>query len=276
MASNIDRWAAIDERATLGQDLKIGPFAVIEGDVILEDGCVVGPHAYLTGHTRIGRGTVIHTGAIIGDAPQDLHYQGEKSYTEIGEDCVIREYVTIHRGTEEGSCTKVGNKVLLMAFSHLGHNCQIGDNVVIANATLLAGRVQVERNAFISAGCMVHQFVRIGRLAMIGGGNPVVQDVPPFCMLQEKCIQGLNAVGLRRANWSDEASSALKSAVKIYFFEGLNRINAEAKIRSEVPLHPEVEEFLSFVEATTRGITSGRVSRHAVRNNEVVAQQEKG
>lgn len=268
MTSIIDRRAAIDEKATLGQNVKVGPFAVIEGDVTLEDDCVVGPHAYLTGHTRIGRGTVIHTGAIIGDAPQDLHYNGEKSYTEIGENCIIREYVTIHRGTEEDSCTKVGNNVMLMAFSHLGHNCLIGDNVVIANATLLAGRVQVERNAFISAGCMVHQFARIGRLAMVGGGSAVVQDVPPFCMMQEKCIQGLNAVGLRRANWSAEASDAIKSAVKIYFFAGLNRMNAVAQIRAEVPLLPEVEEFIAFVEATKRGITSGRPARHTAANRD--------
>ncbi len=261
MASKIDRWAAISEGATLGQDVKIGPFAVIESDVILADGCEVGSHAYLTGHTRIGRGTVIHTGAIIGDAPQDLHYNGEKSFTEIGERCTIREYVTIHRGTEEGSCTKVGNNVLLMAFSHLGHNCQVGDNVVIANASLLAGRVQVECNAFISAGCMLHQYVRVGRLAMVGGGNTVIQDVPSFCLLQEKYIQSLNVIGLRRAKWSEEASDAMKTAFKIYFFQGLNRMNAVAKIRAEVAPLAEVEEFIAFVETTTRGITSGRPPR---------------
>jgi UDP-N-acetylglucosamine acyltransferase len=126
---------------------------------------------------------------------------------------------------------------------------------------LLAGRVEVERNAFISAGCMVHQFARIGRLAMVGGGNPVTQDVPPFCMLQEKSIQGINAVGLRRANWSAEARDAIRDAVKIYFFEGLNRINALEKIRAEVDLLPEVQEFITFIENTKRGIMQGRAPK---------------
>ena len=261
MSSKIDSRAVISTSAVIGDNVEISPFAVIEAGVQLDDGCKVGPHAFLTGDTRIGKGTVIHTGAVIGDAPQDLNYKGARSQTEIGENCIIREYVTIHRGTEEGSCTRVGNNVMLMAFSHLGHNCQIGDNVVVANATLMGGRVEVARNAFISAGCMAHQFVRIGRLAMIGGGNAVGQDVPPFCILQDNCIQGINAVGLRRANFSDQVKEAIKEAVRIYFFEGLNRINALEKIRTEVPQLPEIAEFCQFVEGTKRGIMQARAGR---------------
>ena len=261
MSSKIDPRAVVSAGAEIGSNVEIGPFAVIESGVRLHDDCKVGPHAFLTGDSDIGRGTVIHTGAIIGDEPQDLHYNGEQSRTLIGENCTIREYVTIHRGTEEGSCTRVGNNVMLMAFSHLGHNCQIGDNVVIANATLLAGRVEVQRNAFISAGCMAHQFVRVGRLAMVGGGNGVGQDVPPFCTLQDKCIQGINAIGLRRAGFSDEAKDAIKEAVHIYFFEGLNRINALEKIRAELPQLPEIVEFCDFIEETKRGITQARSNR---------------
>jgi UDP-N-acetylglucosamine acyltransferase len=262
ISSKVDSRAAVSEGAKLGKGVEIGPFAVIEENVILEDGCKIGPHAFLTGNTKIGQGTIIHTGAIIGDRPQDLNYNDEHSYTEIGSNCIIREYVTIHRGTETDSYTRVGNNVMLMAFSHLGHNCQIADNVVIANATLLAGRVEVERNAFISAGCLVHQFARIGRLAMIGGGNPVTQDVPPFCMLQDKCIQGLNSIGLRRAKWSDAAKDAMKDAMKIYFYQGLNRINALEKIRNEVELLPEVLEFITFIENTTRGIMQARAAKN--------------
>ncbi len=261
MSCKIDSRAAVAEGVKIGQDVEIGPFAVIDSNVEIGDGCKIGPHVYLTGNTSIGKGTVIHTGAIIGDAPQDVNYKGEQSFTAIGNNCTIREYVTIHRGTETDSYTRVGNNVMLMAFSHLGHNCLIGDNVIIANATLLAGRVEVERNAFISAGCMVHQFARIGRLAMIGGGNAVIQDVPPFCMLQESCVQGVNAVGLRRANWSEEARDTLRDAVKIFFFEGLNRINALEKIRQEVKLLPEVEEFIIFIENTKRGIQQGRAAK---------------
>ncbi|MDD3952931.1 MAG: acyl-ACP--UDP-N-acetylglucosamine O-acyltransferase [Lentisphaeria bacterium] len=258
MSCKIDSRAAVAEGVKIGQDVEIGPFAVIDSNVEIGDGCKIGPHVFLTGNTRIGKGTVIHTGAIIGDEPQDIHYNGEKSFTVIGEGCTIREYVTIHRGTEEDSYTRVGDHVMLMAFSHLGHNCQIGDQVIVANATLLAGRVEVERNAFISAGCMVHQFARVGRLAMIGGGNTITQDVPPFCMLQDKGIQGVNAIGLRRADWSAEARDAIRDAVKIYFFEGLNRINALEKIRAEVKLLPEIQEFITFIENTKRGIEQGR------------------
>lgn len=262
MSAKIDARAAVAAGAVIGAEVEIGPFAVIDAGVTLGDGCKIGPHAYLTGNTTIGAGTVIHCGAIIGDAPQDVHYDGAESYTEIGSHCTIREYVTIHRGTEAGSVTRVGDHVLLMAFSHLGHNCQIGDHVVIANATLLAGRVEVERNAFISAGCMVHQYARVGRLAMIGGGSVVGQDVPSFCLLQDGYIQGPNQVGLRRANWPDTARDAIRDVIKIFFFRGLNRMNAIAQVKAEVPLLPEVEEFLEFAEKTRRGITAGRL-RHA-------------
>ncbi|NMA19694.1 MAG: acyl-ACP--UDP-N-acetylglucosamine O-acyltransferase [Lentisphaerae bacterium] len=272
MSCKIDSRASVAEGVKLGCDVEISPFAVIDSNVEIGDGCKIGPHVFLTGHTHIGKGTVIHTGASIGDEPQDVHYSGAKSFTVIGEGCTIREYVTIHRGTEEDSYTRVGNHVMLMAFSHLGHNCQIGDHVTVANATLLAGRVEVERNAFISAGCMVHQFARIGRLAMVGGGNPITQDVPPFCMLQEKSIQGINAVGLRRANWSAEARDAIRDAVKIYFFEGLNRINALEKIRAEVVPLPEIQEFITFIENTKRGITQGR----ALKNNSAAGDAAEG
>ena len=255
MASSIHPSAIIAPGAEIGNDVTIGPYAVIEEHVRLGDRCVIGPHVYLTGHTAIGGGTNIHAGAVIGDEPQDLHYNGELSYVDIGENCVIREYVTIHRGTEEGSHTVVGNNVLLMAFVHLGHNCQIGDEVVIANASLLAGRVEVAPHAFISGDVKVHQFVRIGRLAMVGGGNAVKQDVPPFCLLQENVIQSPNIVGLRRSGLDDATRHAIRNAIKIYFFNGLNRMNAMAEIREKVPDLPEVREFLDFVGSTTRGIT---------------------
>jgi UDP-N-acetylglucosamine acyltransferase len=257
MSCNIDPRAAISPDAQLGENVTVGPFAVIGPKVQVGDNCVIGPHVNLSGRTTIGRGTKIHVGANIGDEPQDLHYNGELSYVDIGENCVIREYVTIHRGTEEGSHTVVGNNVLLMAFVHLGHNCQIGDEVVIANASLLAGRVEVAPHAFISGDVKVHQFVRIGRLAMIGGGNAVKQDVPPFCLLQDNAIQSPNIVGLRRSGLDDATRHAIRNAIKIYFFNGLNRMNAMAEIREKVADLPEIREFLDFVGSTSRGITAG-------------------
>ncbi|MBP1582502.1 MAG: acyl-ACP--UDP-N-acetylglucosamine O-acyltransferase [Victivallales bacterium] len=261
MACKIDSRAAIAPGAQLGTNVEIGPFAVVDENVQIGDGCRIGPHVHLTGWTTIGANTSIHAGAVIGDEPQDLHYNGEKSFTVIGDNCTIREYVTIHRGTEEGSATRVGNNVLLMALCHLGHNCQIEDDVVIANSTLLAGRVEVGRHAFISGACAIHQFVHIGRLAMVGGGNAFGQDVPPFCMLQLGCIHGPNMIGLRRAGWDEQLRDDVREAIKIYFFGGLNTPNALAEIRAKVTMHPEIEEFISFIEKTKRGVMRGHLSK---------------
>ena len=250
--------AVVAPGARLGNNVTVGPFAVIDENVVVGDNCVIGPHVYLTGHTTLGEGTKVHNGAVVGDAPQDLHYQGETTYVDIGRNCVIREYVTIHRGTDPGTRTVIGDNVMLMAFSHVGHNCQIANNVVVANATLLAGHVQVGERAFISANCMVHQFVRIGRLAMVGGGNAMNQDLPPFCLLQKDEVLGTNIVGLRRAGLSDTARNALHQAVKTYFFYNLPRMNAIEKIRNEVEPCPEIQEFIDFVMETKRGIVPGR------------------
>ena len=254
----IDSTACIAKGAVIGENVEIAPYAVIDANVTIGDGCRIGPHAYITGYTTIGKNTQIHAGAVLGDSPQDVHYHDERSYLDIGENCIFREYVTVHRGTEEDSHTVIGNNVMLMAFSHLGHNCIISDNVIVANATLLAGRVTVGERAFVSAGVMVHQFVRIGRLAMIGGGNHITQDVPPFCMLQDEEVQGPNVVGLRRAGFEEINRNALRSAIKIFFCYGLSRQEACDRIRAEVEVTPEVQEFIDFVMTTKRGVCPGR------------------
>jgi len=253
--------AVIDPKAELGVGVEIAPFAVIDANVRVGDACVIGPHVHLAGHTTLGAGTRIHAGAVIGDRPQDTHYADEVTYTDIGSHCVIREYVTVHRGTVEGSRTVIGNQVMLMCFVHLGHNCQIEDGVVVANGTMLAGHVHVGPRAFISGGVLVHQFVRIGRLAMIGGGNGIGQDIPPFCMLQFEQIQGPNVVGLRRSGMDEPTRSAVRSAIKTYFFSGLNRVHAIEEIRKASPDCPEVAEFIAFVESTRRGITPGHMTK---------------
>lgn len=249
--------AVISPAARIGADVEIGPFAVIDGDVEVGDGCRIGPHAHLTGHTRIGSGTKIHTGAVIGDEPQDLHYDGGESYTVIGRNCALREYVTIHRGAKAGTSTVVGDNVMLMAFAHLGHNCILGSDVVVANATLLAGHVEVGERAFISGGVLVHQFCRIGRLAMVGGGSGLGQDVPPFCMFQWSHIVGPNTIGLRRAGFGPDTRLAVRGAIKTYFFSHMNRLNALESIRRDYGSEPAVAEFVQFIEGTRRGISSG-------------------
>lgn len=250
--------AVIEPGAELGVDVTVGPYSVVEGDVRIGDGCVIGPHVHLAGHTTLGAGTRVHAGAVVGDIPQDAHYDGSVTYTDIGSSCVIREYVTIHRGSVEGTRTVVGDHSMLMGFVHLGHNCRIADQVVIANGTILAGHVDVGSRAFISASVLIHQFVRVGRLAMIGGGNGIGQDIPPFCMLQFDQIQGPNAVGLRRGGFKEPVRSAIRGAIKTYFFSGLNRLNALKEIRQTVHRCPEVDEFVEFIEETSRGITPGR------------------
>ena len=251
--------AIVAPGAELGSDVAVGPYAVIEEHVTLEDGCRVGPHAHLSGHTRIGAGTQIHTGAVVGGVPQDVNYTGGESYTVVGPKSIIREYVTIHRGTDPGSTTEIGGGVMLMAMCHVGHNCCLGDNVVIANATLLAGHVQLGERAFLSGNVMVHQFVRIGPVAMIHAGEPVSQDVPPYCMLAERRIRGPNTIGLRRAGMDPDTRTAIRGAIKAYYGEGLNRHNALKKIQEEHGDVPEVAVFCEFIATTERGVMPGRL-----------------
>jgi UDP-N-acetylglucosamine acyltransferase len=226
--------------------------------VTIGDDCRLGPHVYVTGHTRIGAGTVIHQGAVIGDEPQDLHYDAEESYTQVGTKCVIREYVTIHRGVMPGSITMVGNGVMLMGMVHVAHNCQIADNVIVANATLLAGHVQIGYRAFLSGAVGVHQFVRIGSMAMVGGMEKVTQDVPPFSVQVGGLVRGANTIGLRRAGVSAEARQAIRGALKLYYRHGLNRQNAVACIEEQYGTVVEVRELVRFIETTKRGLAPGR------------------
>jgi len=248
--------AVIENGAELGVDVAIGPYSVIGPDARLGDRCVIGARASVFGHTTVGAETKIHSGAVVGDEPQDYSFDGLVSYTDIGDSCVIREYVTIHRGAGEGTRTVIGDGSMLMTFVHIGHNCKIGKQVAMANATTLAGHVEVEDNAFFSAYGLVHQFTRIGRRAMVGPRAIITQDVPPFCMFARTGISGPNTVGLKRAGLSPVVRKALRQAVKIYFFQGLNRQNALDRIATEVPSSPELDEFCEFIRITKRGIAT--------------------
>lgn len=250
--------AIVSPQAEIGNEVEVGPYAVIDAGVVINDRCKIGPRVTLLGHTKIGAGTVIHTGAVIGDEPQDYHYEGERSYTEIGRNCTIREYVTVHRGAQKETATVVGDNVMLMGLSHIGHNAVIGENVILANGVLIAGHVEIGARAFLSGNVMVHQFTRVGRLAMVGGGCRVRQDLPPFLMYQLELLHGVNTVGLKRAGICVEARKALKQAYRIVFRKNLKRAEALRRIRHEFADYPEVEELAEFIENTDRGIVQAR------------------
>ncbi|WP_176014736.1 acyl-ACP--UDP-N-acetylglucosamine O-acyltransferase [Victivallis sp. Marseille-Q1083] len=250
--------AVIASGARIGDHVEIGPYAVIEPDVEIGDNCHIDAHVKISRYTTVGPRCRIYFGALVGEEPQDHRFQpGVVSHTSIGADTTIREYVTIHRSPFENGLTSVGDHTLLMAFVHLGHDARIGNYVTIANQTAVSGHVVIEDGAVLSGYVLIHQFCRIGRLAMLGGRTIVTQDIAPFAMLAENnYICGPNTVGLRRAGIDSAGRAAIRRALKIYFFRGLNSSNAFAEIRKE-PLTPEVTHFIEFVQATSRGMMSG-------------------
>ncbi|MBU0679416.1 MAG: acyl-ACP--UDP-N-acetylglucosamine O-acyltransferase [Verrucomicrobia bacterium] len=250
--------AVIEEGARIGKDVEIGPFVFIDRAVELGDGCRVGPHAVIFHDTRIGANCRIHAGAVLGDDPQDVAYGGGQTYLQIGDNCIIRECVTIHRGTVEGSSTIIGNGCLFMACSHAAHNVKMGNRVILANGVLLAGHVEVGDGVFMSGNVGVHQFCRIGRLAMLGGNGSISKDVPPFCMTRTggyNQIGGLNVVGLRRAGFDPEVRKQIKGACELLYHSGLNVTQAVEKMK-ELGLEGPAAEFISFIESSKRGICS--------------------
>jgi UDP-N-acetylglucosamine acyltransferase len=225
--------------------------------VAVGDRTVIGPHAVLDGWTTIGEDCQIHAGAVIGNEPQDLKYNGAKSWVRIGRRNVIREYVTVHRATAEGEVTAIGDDNLLMAYVHVAHNCVIGNNVILANAVMLAGHVVIEDWVIIGGMTPIHQFVRVGRHAFIGGGSRIPQDIPPFvrCAGNPLRVAGLNSVGLARRGFSPEVVAELKRAYRTVYRSELNVSQALEKVRSELRPFPEVTAFIDFIDTSERGIT---------------------
>lgn len=248
--------AIIDPGAEIGNDVEIGPYSVVAGDVRICDGCRIGPHVVVHRYTTLGPGCRVHAQAVIGDIPQDMAFKEVPSYTEVGAQCTIREGVTIHRGTEEGSKTVVGDRCLLMGAVHIGHDTRIGNDVIMANATLLAGHVDVGDRVFMAGGSAVHQFTRVGRLAMLGGGSGCSRDLPPFCTSKPhhtNRILGLNRVGMERAGMSAEERSEVKAAFQLFYLSGLPLPEAVAKLAEDYTAGP-AGEFASFVKNTERGV----------------------
>lgn len=253
---SIHSTASVDSAAELGADVEIGPFAVVAAGARIGDGCRIGPHAVIFGGVRLGARCRVHAGAVLGDLPQDLSFRGAESFVEIAEECTIREGVTIHRGTKEGTVTRVGPRCFLMANSHLAHNVQLGERVILANGALLAGYVTVGDYAFISGNAAVHQFCRIGRLAMLGGGSCITKDCPPFCTVRTNSLNrvaGLNVIGLRRAGLDAATRLQIKQAYKLIYRSGLNVTQGLEAIRREFTSGPALE-FANFIEGAARGI----------------------
>jgi UDP-N-acetylglucosamine acyltransferase len=257
----IHQTAIVSKSAEIDGSAEIGPHVIVEEKVRISPGVKIMANAYIYKNTEIGENTVIHPGAVIGGAPQDYAHEGGETFTRIGKNNIIREYVTIHRGTAEGSETVVGDNNFLMVQSHLGHNCRIEDNVIIANGALLAGYVEVEEGAFISGNVVFHQFCRVGRYAMIGGFTGVNKDVPPYMLVRgPSVIRGINLVGLRRAGFSREAIKEVKEAYRMLFTSELKVKEALEKIRGSLKTE-EIEHLVSFVESSKRGICKYRYDK---------------
>jgi len=248
--------AIIHPQARIGADCEIGPYCVIGEHVVLGPACRLLSHVVIDGHTRLGKGNEIFPFASIGLRTQDLKWKGGVTRTEIGDHNTIRECVTIHSATGEGEATVIGSHNSILASSHIGHNVVMGDRVIVSMAAL-AGHVLVEDYALVGGLTAVHQFVRIGTMAMTGGCTKVVQDVPPYVIVDGNPAEAraINKVGLERNGVSEEAQAALRQAYKILFRDGLTTSNALARIESELPPLPEVKHLVQFVRGSERGIT---------------------
>jgi UDP-N-acetylglucosamine acyltransferase len=256
----IHETAVIHPNARIGRDVEVGPYAVIGENVVIGEGTKISAHAIIDGWTSIGKNCIIFPSASIGSDPQDLKFAGEKSYVFIGDNTKIREFATVNRATGEGEETRIGHDCLLMAYTHVAHNCIVGNHVIMSNAATLAGHVVVEDRAVIGGLTGVHQFVKIGMNAMIGGASKVVQDIPPFVIADghPSRVSGLNNVGMARSGISKEARSNIKKAYKLLYRSGLTLAQAIEVMEQELESYPEVEHFLRFLRNVERGVCRGR------------------
>jgi UDP-N-acetylglucosamine acyltransferase len=255
--------AIIDPAAHLGEEVEIGPYACIGGEVEIGARTIVQSHVVIEGAVRLGADNQIGHGAVIGGLPQDLGFKpGTRSGVEIGNGNVVREHVTIHRGTAEGSATRLGDNNFLMAGAHLGHNCAIGDKVIIANNCLLGGYVTVDVGAFLGGGCVFHQFMRVGRFAITQGTSGFGKDIPPYVAAAGiNKVVGLNVVGLRRAGFNATDRAEIKAAFRLLYESGLNVSQALAQAREKTWRDP-AQAFFDFVaSAKRRGICGLRRAR---------------
>ncbi|KPK33392.1 MAG: UDP-N-acetylglucosamine acyltransferase [Chlamydiae bacterium SM23_39] len=253
---DINKYAFVEEGVYLGKGVSIEPFAVVKKGAVLKDNVVIKSHAYVNGNVNIGENSTIWPGAVIGTKPQDLKYQGEKTYVKIGKNCDIREFATINASCQESSVVEIGDDCLIMAYCHVAHNCKLGKRVVMANSSMLAGHVEIEDFAIIGGMTPVHQFVRVGAYAMVGGFSRVVYDIPPYSIGGGDPFKfgGINIIGLQRNGFPLSIRNKLCQIFKITFRKNLTLEKALEKIEKEIEPIPEVKHWVDFCRNSKRGI----------------------
>jgi UDP-N-acetylglucosamine acyltransferase len=254
--SNIHPTAIVGNKANLGSNIKIGPYAVVENDVEIGNDCEIGPHAVIYDGGRVGNRVKIKQGASVSNVPQDLKFDNEKSLFIIGDDTVVREFAALHRGTKETGVSSVGKNCLLMAYSHVPHDCTIGDNCIIANSVQIGGHSRIENYVIIGGNTGVHQFAAIGEHSMVAATIMVSQDVPPFILAGRSPARylGLNVVGLRRRGFNTEDIETIKQAYSLLYDKGMNVSQAVKLIENELGSNIHVKKILEFIGKSKRGI----------------------
>lgn len=249
--------AIVDEAAELAEDVVVGAYSIVGPGVFIGARTRLGPHVLVERDTSIGAECVIHNGAVLGSDPQDLKYAGEPTKLAIGDRTVVREYATLNRGTTALGLTSVGSGCLLMAYTHVAHDCNIGDNVILSNSVNMGGHVNIGEWAIIGGGTQIHQFARIGSHSFIGGASAVRKDIPPFVKASGSPLQlyGLNSVGLQRRGFTEDVRRELKRAYRLFFASSYNTSQALARARDELRELPEIETFLAFFEESDRGVS---------------------
>lgn len=245
--------------AKIGQNVTVEPFTTIGADVEIGDDTWIGPNVTIMDGARIGKGCKIFPGAVVGAVPQDLKYNGEYSLVELGDRVIVREYVTLNRGTKASHLTRIGAGSLLMAYVHVAHDCHIGRNCVLANGVTLAGHIELEDNVILGGLCAVHQFVKVGKHCFVGGGSLVRKDIPPFVKAAREPLSyaGINSVGLRRRGFSAEQIHHIQDIYRILFVKGYNTSQAVELIETDIDATPERDYILEFIRRADRGIMRG-------------------
>jgi UDP-N-acetylglucosamine acyltransferase len=256
--------AVIAPEADLADDVEVGPFTVIEGPVRVGPGCKVRPHATLIGPLTMGRNNVVYSNAVLGEQPQHLRYGGEPTRVEIGDNNIFRENVTVHRGTTQSWVTRIGSHNFFMAGSHVAHDCVVGNGCILANGALMAGHCSLEDSVYLSGNCAIHQFVRVGRLALLSGVSATTKDIPPFIVQQRiNVVVGVNVVGMRRAGIPTAHIDAVRRAFHILYRSGMVLPSALKQIEDELGTVPEIAEMVGFIRSSSRGINLDNTHREA-------------
>lgn len=267
MATEIHPTAIVSKKAKIGVNVKIGPFSIIEDNVEIGDNTEISSNVKIKNYTSIGENCKIFEGAVIGNIPQHLGFEGEKSFVKIGNNVVVREYCTIHRGTRfDDGITLINDNTYLMAYVHIAHDCKVGKNTILANNVTLAGHVHIGNNVFIGGLTPIHQFCRIGDYAMVGGASAVDKDIPPYTRASKNHarLYGLNLVGLKRNGFTSEQIRILKEAYKILFIKSSTLEEGIRKVLEELPETEEIKNLINFIKNSKRGITPDATKKKSV------------